>query len=155
MIISIKYLALVMRADNHGEGGILALTALVMPRARGSRGGRRVAGLVLLGIFGTALLYGDGLITPAISVLSAVEGFEVASSAFEAWVIPLACTILVGLFLVQRKGTEAVGRVFGPVMVVWFAVLGLLGLRQIIEHPGVLEAINPLHIVELFQYEPK
>jgi KUP system potassium uptake protein len=152
VIISIKYLALVMRADNHGEGGILALTALVMPR---TSGGRRVAGLVLLGIFGTALLYGDGLITPAISVLSAVEGFEVASSTFEAWVIPVACAILVGLFLVQRKGTEAVGRVFGPVMVAWFAVLGLLGLRQILEHPGVLEAINPLHIVELFQNEPK
>ena len=152
VIISIKYLALVMRADNHGEGGILALTALVMPR---TSGGRRVAGLVLLGIFGTALLYGDGLITPAISVLSSVEGFEVASSAFEAWVIPVACAILVGLFLVQRKGTEAVGRVFGPVMVAWFAVLGLLGLRQILEHPGVLEAINPLHIVELFQNEPK
>ena len=151
VIISIKYLALVMRADNHGEGGILALTALVMPR---TSGGRRVAGLVLLGIFGTALLYGDGLITPAISVLSAVEGFEVASSAFEAWVIPVACAILVGLFLVQRKGTEAVGRVFGPVMVVWFAVLGLLGLRQILEHPGVLEAVIPLHIVELFQNEP-
>jgi KUP system potassium uptake protein len=167
VIISIKYLALVMRADNHGEGGILALTALVMPRSggdqgpradqgvRSGRGGRRVAGLVLLGIFGTALLYGDGLITPAISVLSAVEGFEVASSAFEAWVIPMACVILVGLFLVQRKGTEAVGRVFGPVMVVWFGILGLLGLRQILEHPGVLEAINPLHIVELFQNEPK
>jgi KUP system potassium uptake protein len=152
VVISLKYLALVMKADNHGEGGILALTALVMP---GTRSGRRVAGLVLLGIFGTALLYGDGLITPAISVLSAVEGFEVASSAFEAWVIPLACAILVGLFLVQRKGTEAVGRVFGPVMVVWFATLGLLGLRQIIEHPGVLEAVNPWHIVELFQNEPR
>ena len=152
VIISIKYLALVMRADNHGEGGILALTALVMPTASG---GRRAAGLVLLGVFGTALLYGDGLITPAISVLSAVEGFEVASSAFEAWVIPLACVILVGLFMVQRRGTEAVGRVFGPVMVVWFATLGILGLNQIIQHPGVLEAINPIHIVDLFQAEPK
>src|SRR5687767_8075910 len=152
VIISIKYLALVMRADSHGEGGILALTALVMPSGSG---GRRVAGLVLLGIFGTALLYGDGLITPAISVLSAVEGFEVASSAFEAWVIPLASAILVGLFLVQRRGTEAVGRVFGPVMVVWFATLGLLGLNQIIKHPGVLEAINPIHIFDLFQSEPK
>ena len=152
VIISIKYLALVMRADNHGEGGILALTALVMPTASG---GRRAAGLVLLGVFGTALLYGDGLITPAISVLSAVEGFEVASSAFDAWVIPLACVILVGLFMVQRRGTEAVGRVFGPVMVVWFATLGILGLNQIIQHPGVLEAINPIHIVDLFQAEPK
>ena len=152
VIISIKYLALVMRADNHGEGGILALTALVMPTASG---GRRAAGLVLLGVFGTALLYGDGLITPAISVLSAVEGFEVASSAFDAWVIPLACVILVGLFMVQRRGTEAVGRVFGPVMVVWFTTIGVLGLNQIIQHPDVLEAINPVHIVDLFQAEPK
>src|SRR5688572_12809660 len=125
VIISIKYLALVMRADNHGEGGILALTALVMPK---SSAGRGTAALVLLGVFGTALLYGDGLITPAISVLSAVEGFEVASSAFEAWVIPLACVILVGLFMVQKRGTAAVGRIFGPVMVVWFTILGILGL---------------------------
>mgnify|MGYP001000021654 FL=1 len=152
VIISIKYLALVMRADNHGEGGILALTALVIPK---TSQGRRVGALVLLGVFGTALLYGDGLITPAISVLSAVEGFEVASSAFEAWVIPLACVILLGLFLVQRHGTEAVGRVFGPVMVVWFVTLGVLGLNQIVQHPGVLEAINPIHIVDLFRAEPK
>jgi KUP system potassium uptake protein len=152
IIISIKYLALVMRADNHGEGGILALTALVMPR---SKTARSVGGLILLGVFGTALLYGDGLITPAISVLSAVEGFEVASSAFADWVIPLACVILVGLFLVQRRGTEAVGKVFGPVMVVWFTTLGVLGINQIIKHPGVLEAINPVHIVNLFQSEPK
>jgi KUP system potassium uptake protein len=151
VIISIKYLALVMRADNHGEGGILALTALVMRRGAA----RPASGLVLLGVFGTALLYGDGLITPAISVLSAVEGFEVASSAFEAWVLPMACVILIGLFSVQQRGTEAVGRVFGPVMVVWFTTLGLLGLNQIVQHPGVLEAINPIHIVELFQAEPK
>jgi KUP system potassium uptake protein len=154
IVISIKYLALVMRADNHGEGGILALTALVMPQSPGGRRVAGVAGLVLVGVFGTALLYGDGLITPAISVLSAVEGFEVASSAFEDWVIPLACIILVALFMVQRRGTEAVGRVFGPVMVVWFAVLGLLGLNQIVQHPGVLEAINPVHIVDFFQAEP-
>jgi len=152
IIISVKYLALVMRADNHGEGGILALTALVMPTGAARR---QAVGLVLLGVFGTALLYGDGLITPAISVLSAVEGFEVASSAFDAWVIPLACAILVGLFAVQRRGTETIGRVFGPVMVVWFATLGLLGLNQIIQHPGVLAAINPSHIVDLFQAEPR
>ena len=152
VIISIKYLALVMRADNHGEGGILALTALVLPK---SARGRGATGLVLLGVFGTALLYGDGLITPAISVLSAVEGFEVASSAFEAWVIPLACVILVGIFLVQRHGTEAVGRIFGPVMVVWFTTLGLLGLNQIVQHPSVLEAINPIHIVDFFRAEPR
>jgi len=152
IIISIKYLALVMRVDNHGEGGILALTALIIPRTRGGRG---ATGLVLVGVFGTALLYGDGLITPAISVVSAVEGFEVASSAFEAWVIPLACAILIGLFLVQRHGTAAVGRIFGPVMVVWFTTLGLLGLNQIVQHPGVLQAINPIYIVELFQAEPR
>ena len=107
IIISIKYLALVMRADNHGEGGILALTALVMPK----HGAAKVGALVLLGVFGTALLYGYGLITPAISVLSAVEGFEVASSAFEDWVLPLACGILLVLFAVQRKGTATVGKV--------------------------------------------
>ena len=151
IIISIKYLALVMKADNNGEGGILALTALVIPRARP---GRRTAALVMLGVFGTALLYGDGLITPAISVLSAVEGFKVASSAFDDLVIPIAVAILVGLFLVQRRGTGSVGRVFGPVMVVWFGVLGVLGLLQVIDHPEVVQAINPVNILYLFQAEP-
>ncbi|HYD09636.1 MAG TPA: potassium transporter Kup [Acidimicrobiales bacterium] len=151
IIISIKYLALVMRADNHGEGGILALTALVMPKAKP---GRTAAGLVLLGVFGTALLYGDGLITPAISVLSAVEGFEVASSAFEDWVLPLACAILIALFLVQKRGTGAVGKVFGPIMVVWFGVLGMLGLLEIVDHPQVITAVNPVNIVYFFQAEP-
>ena len=128
VIISIKYIALVMRADNHGEGGILALTALGDAEDPHRR---RTAGLVMLGVFGTALLYGDGLITPAISVLSAVEGFEVASSAFDSYVIPLACVILLCLFVVQRRGTGGIGKVFGPIMVVWFVTLGLLGLNQI------------------------
>jgi KUP system potassium uptake protein len=150
IIISVKYLALVMRADNHGEGGILALTALVMPRDRAARTGA----LVLLGVFGTALLYGDGLITPAISVLSAVEGFEVASSAFEDWVLPLACAILIALFMAQSRGTGAVGRVFGPVMVVWFVVLGLLGLDHVLDHPSVVQAVNPVNIVHFFVAEP-
>jgi KUP system potassium uptake protein len=150
IIISIKYLAFVMRADNHGEGGILALTALVMPRDRAARTGA----LVLLGVFGTALLYGDGLITPAISVLSAVEGFEVASSAFERWVLPVSCAILVGLFMVQRRGTGTVGRVFGPVLVVWFVVLGLLGIGHVLDHPSVVQAINPVNIVHFFLAEP-
>src|SRR4051794_11455680 len=140
IIISIKYLALVMRADNHGEGGILALTALLLPKRGLPTGATRV--IVALGVFGTALLYGDGLITPAISVLSAVEGFEVATTAFEAWVIPVAVTILVALFLVQRRGTERISRVFGPVMVVWFVVIGALGLRQVAAHPSVLRAIS-------------
>jgi len=153
VIISIKYLALVMRADNRGEGGILALTALVMPRdERQTR--RRRSALITLGVFGTALLYGDGLITPAISVLAAVEGFEVASSAFEGYVIPLACAILLVLFLVQRRGTGRIGRVFGPVMVVWFGVLGALGLNQVRQEPAVFQAINPVNIVHFFAAEP-
>ena len=153
IIISVKYLSLVMRADNKGEGGILALTALVMPTDK-RPGGRRTAVLVLLGVFGTALLYGDGLITPAISVLSAVEGFEVASSAFERFVIPIACVILIALFAVQPRGTGGIGKVFGPVMIVWFAVLGVLGVSQIVQEPGVLGAVNPLYIVRFFAESP-
>jgi KUP system potassium uptake protein len=153
IIISIKYLSLVMRADNNGEGGILALTALVMPE-RGKLGSKRTTIFVLLGVFGTALLYGDGLITPAISVLSAVEGFEVASSALKPFVLPIACVILVGLFAVQRRGTGGIGKVFGPVMIVWFTVLGILGITQIVQEPGVLTAVNPIHIVQFFQAAP-
>ena len=151
VIISLKYLALVMRAENHGEGGILALTALIMPT---SARGRATGGLVLLGVFGTALLYGDGLITPAISVLSAVEGFNIASDRFEDLVIPLTCVILAGLFVIQRRGTGAIGKVFGPVMVLWFSVLALLGLNQVLQEPAVLGAVNPLHIVDFFAAEP-
>ncbi len=151
IIISIKYITFIMRADNRGEGGILALTALVMPK---TPGGRRTAALVMLGVFGTALLYGDGLITPAISVLSAVEGFEVASSAVKDFVIPIAVIVLLGLFVVQRRGTGAVGRVFGPIMVVWFVTLGTLGLNQVLQQPSVLQAVNPIHIVDFFQAAP-
>jgi KUP system potassium uptake protein len=150
VVISIKYLTLVMRADNKGEGGILALAALIMPKSQTGR----VTALVLLGVFGTALLYGDGVITPAISVLSAVEGFEVASTAFERFVLPVSCVVLIGLFLVQRRGTSAVGAIFGPIMVVWFAVLGVLWLAQVVQHPSVLEAINPVNIVQFFSAEP-
>ena len=152
IIISIKYLTFVMRADNHGEGGILALTALLLPK-RGLPTGTKRA-IIALGVFGTALLYGDGLITPAISVLSAVEGFEVATTAFEAWVIPVAVTILVVLFLVQSRGTERISRVFSPVMIVWFVVIGVLGLRQIVDHPSVLRAVSPTYAVEFFIDEP-
>jgi len=151
VIISIKYIALVMKADNHGEGGILALTALIMPK---SKAGRATEALIMLGVFGTALLYGDGLITPAISVLSAVEGLRIASSAFEPLVIPITCVVLVALFAVQRRGTGAIGKVFGPVMVVWFGLLGVLGLSQFVQEPGVLGAVNPIHIVHFFAAEP-
>jgi KUP system potassium uptake protein len=153
VIISIKYLSLVMRADNKGEGGILALTSLVMP-PHGEPRGRRTSILVLLGVFGTALLYGDGLITPAISVLSAVEGFEVASSAFERFVLPIACVILIVLFAVQRRGTGGIGKIFGPVMIVWFTTLAVLGVTQIVQEPGVLGAVNPLNIVHFFSASP-
>lgn len=152
IVISAKYLLLVMRADHHGEGGILALTALVMPAD--GRPTRIGAAIVTLGVFGTALLYGDGLITPAISVLSAVEGFEVASDAFAGWVIPIAIAILVALFAVQHRGTARIASFFSPVMVVWFGVLGLLGLRQIVAHPEVLQAVSPVHAVDLFTSEP-
>ncbi len=152
IIISIKYLLLVMRADNHGEGGILALTALLMPPGQRLPTGVK-RGLVALGVFGTALLYGDGLITPAISVLSAVEGFEVATSAMEDWVIPVAIAILVALFLVQRRGTERIARVFSPVMVVWFVVIGVLGLLEVLDHPGVLKAVWPGYAVDFFVEE--
>ncbi|NLV54374.1 MAG: potassium transporter Kup [Acidimicrobiales bacterium] len=147
IVISVKYVAFVMRADNGGEGGILALTALLRPKS-GFSGRRRH--LLTLGLFGTALLYGDAAITPAISVLSAVEGLEIATPRVEPLVVPIAVVILVGLFAVQRRGTTAIARVFGPVMAVWFGVLALLGLGQILETPSVLGAVNPIHAVRFF-----
>ena len=145
LVVSIKYLAFVMRADNNGEGGVLALLALVAaPRASGNAPNtRRRHFLVMLGLFGAALLYGDGVITPAISVLSAVEGLEVATTACAPYVVPITCVILVALFAIQRRGTGAVGRLFGPVMVVWFVTIGVLGLIQIAGNPGVLRALSP------------
>lgn len=154
VIVTIKYLVFVMRADNHGEGGILALTSLISPANKGRRGGVRW-GLVLLGLFGTALLYGDGVITPAISVLSAVEGVSVASPALESFVVPAAIVILVGLFAVQHRGTGRIGAIFGPVMIVWFGVLGLLGLYRIAGEPGVVGAISPSYAISMFVREPR
>ena len=153
LVISLKYLLIVMRADNHGEGGILALTSLVIP-PEGQAVSRIAAGVVTLGVFGTALLYGDGLITPAISVLSAVEGFEVATPAFADWVIPIAVVILIGLFAVQQRGTAGIAKVFSPIMIVWFTVLGLMGGNEIRKHPEVLRAISPAYAIELFLEHP-
>ena len=150
LIISVKYLYFVMKADNHGEGGILALTSLVMKK---NQKVVKASALVTLGVFGTALLYGDGIITPAISVLSAVEGLEEVSSSFEAWVIPIAVAILVGLFSVQKRGTGAVGKVFGPIMVVWFVVIAIMGVRHIFDHPGIIESVNPIWAVRFFENE--
>ncbi len=148
IVISLKYLLFVMRADNSGEGGILALMSLVTPERHGRLSPR--TRLVVLGLFGAALLYGDGMITPAISVLSAVEGLAVATPIFEPYLVPLTIVVLLALFLVQHRGTAAVGAVFGPVTLVWFLVLGVLGGVSIAEHPQVLLAVNPVYGVEFF-----
>ncbi len=142
--ISIKYCFFVMRADNQGEGGILAL--MTMTGARWTSRGRR---LIFMGLFGAALIYGDGIITPAISVLSAVEGLNVATSVFKPYTMPIVLVILVGLFAIQNRGTGVVGRAFGPVMFVWFATIGILGVIGIVHHPAVLAAINPIHGAQL------
>lgn len=149
LVISFKYLIVIMRADNDGEGGILALMELVLPSDQGPR--RAV--IFFLGIFGATLLFGDGIITPAISVLSAVEGLKVATPIFEPYVVPITVAILTGLFLLQRRGTGGVGRLFGPVMLVWFTVLGILGLTTIFENLHVFAALNPWHGVEFFMRE--
>ena len=147
IVISVKYLLFVMRADNHGEGGIMALTALVMPREENGAGaGRDWRFLAMvIGIFGAALLYGDGMITPAISVLSAVEGLRVASPGLSPYVLPITVLILIGLFSLQPRGTGGVGRLFGPVMLFWFFTLAVMGLAQIGKNPGVFAALWPGH----------
>ena len=152
IVVSVKYLIFVMRADNDGEGGILALTSLIIRRAVNSRS--RVI-LIGVGLFGTALLYGDGMITPAISVLSAVEGLEVAVPTLGPWVIVIASAILIALFMNQHRGTAILGALFGPVMVVWFVVLAILGIGQIIQEPAVLSAINPLQAADFIVTNPK
>jgi KUP system potassium uptake protein len=147
LVVSVKYIAIVMRADNQGEGGILALTALV-PSTKSSGGARPV--LILLGIFGAALLYGDGMITPAITVLGAVEGLEVVTPLFDPYVVPAAVAILVGIFAIQKYGTHRVGILFGPVMVTWFLVIAVLGVVWIAREPVVMSAVDPRHAVRFF-----
>jgi len=146
-VISFKYIGFVMRADNRGEGGIMALLALVRSRKATGRG---QAVLVALGLLGAALLYGEGIITPAISVLGAVEGIAVASPAFAHIVVPIAVIILLGLFWFQHLGTERIGQAFGPIMLVWFVCIAVLGVRGITMHPEVLRALNPWYAVEFF-----
>lgn len=142
-IVTLKYVLLILRANNRGEGGILALTALAA-QAAGKTPGRRVA-LLLTGVAGAALFYGDSVITPAISVLSAVEGLEVVTPALKPYVLPVSAAVLVGLFMVQRFGTGLVGRLFGPIIMLWFAVLAFTGLLEIVREPAILAALNPLH----------
>ena len=143
IVVTLKYVSFILRADNKGEGGIIALMTLALHK--GTPGTWQQKLLVTLGLFGAALFYGDGVITPAISVLSAVEGLEIITPAFKPYILPITLFVLVVLFMFQRRGTASVGALFGPVMVVWFAVLALLGARSIIDNPAVLAAINPLH----------
>ena len=152
LVVTIKYLIFVMRADNDGEGGILALTSLILGNGS-NRKGRFL--LIAVGLFGTALLYGDGMITPAISVLSAVEGLEIAVPALGPYILPIAALILVILFTNQHRGTAVLGSFFGPIMVTWFTVLALLGISQIIKEPRVLAAVNPLEAFKFVSQEPR
>jgi KUP system potassium uptake protein len=154
LIVSFKYAILILRADNRGEGGIMALLALL--DARHAPAGSWRASLLIFGLIGAVLLYGDGVITPAISVLSAVEGVKLDAPQLAPAVVPISIAILVGLFLIQRKGTQYIGNIFGPVMVLWFVVISLLGLRGIIMAPGIIAAVNPLYALSyLTNVEPR
>lgn len=152
IIVTFKYLIFIVRADNQGEGGVLALTSLI--RAYSDKKPKTIGALTLLGIFGTALLYGDGMITPAISVLSAVEGLEIVAPKLKDYVIPITIAILVGLFSIQRHGTETVGKIFGPITLTWFTVLAALGIYQIQMYPEILGAANPVHGYLFFAAHP-
>src|SRR3989449_5259258 len=146
LVVTIKYHVVIIRADNKGEGGVLALMALV----NGTRLARGLSPrrlMIVLGIFGSALLYADGALTPAVTVMSAVEGLEIATPALATWVIPVTLVILIGLFLLQSRGTARIGALFGPVMLAWFATIGVLGLSEIVRQPGVLAAVSPYHAV--------
>jgi KUP system potassium uptake protein len=150
VIVSIKYVVLVLRADNNGEGGLIAMLALASQAVKDKPKLRQV--LLAVGIFGTSLFYGDGVITPAISVLSAVEGLEVVSPAFKEWVIPLTLVVLFCLFAVQKRGTAGIGRFFGPITLVWFAVISVLGVSHIMRHPEILSAMSP-HYAVMFMWQ--
>jgi KUP system potassium uptake protein len=145
IIVTLTYVTLVMRADNNGEGGIMALITLVLRLGRRSR---TAVALATLGIFGAALFFGDSMITPAISVLSAVEGLKVVQPNLGEWVVPITALIIVGLFAIQRRGTAAIGRLFGPVMIVWFVAIGLCGVRGIVGHPEILKALSPAYALQ-------
>ena len=145
VVVSLKYVLFVMRANNHGEGGILALMAMALRTAE--TGSKRALLMIMLGVFGACMFYGDAVITPAISVLSAVEGLEIVSPEFTRFVIPITIIILVALFAIQKSGTATVGFLFGPIMVIWFLVLGAMGIYNIVDNPSIVVAINPMHAI--------
>jgi KUP system potassium uptake protein len=152
LIVSVKFVTFIMRADNDGEGGVMALVGLV--RRTTMRGASAKAALITIGLAGVALFYGDGMITPAISVLSAVEGVKVAAPELDSIVLPLALAVLTGLFAIQRLGTDVVGRLFGPVMIVWFLVLAAAGTARLVHHPQILRALSPKYAVDFFAAHP-
>jgi KUP system potassium uptake protein len=153
MMVSLKYVTFILRADNDGEGGILALLSLVA--ADSVARGAKLPLLVLLGVVGASLLYGDGVITPAISVLSAMEGLKLVAPSFEVLILPATIAILIALFAIQRHGTESIGKLFGPIMVLWFVVIGVLGMVNILAAPAILRAINPVEAVDFLVADPK
>ncbi|MFI5355689.1 MAG: KUP/HAK/KT family potassium transporter, partial [Desulfobaccales bacterium] len=148
LVVSVKYALFILRADDQGEGGVFAMLAL-LHKGMGANLGR---GMVLAGVFGSALLYGDGLITPVISVLSALEGLEVATTRTKPLILPLTCGILLLLFWAQRHGTGRIGKLFGPIMIIWFAVIAGLGLQSILQRPEILAAVDPLYGVSFFHH---
>jgi KUP system potassium uptake protein len=154
LVVTVKYLWVVMRADNQGEGGILALMALAHRDDGAPSFPQRLSPLIILGLLGAAFVYGDGIITPAISVLSAVEGLNVATPLFNPYVVVIAVSILFGLFAVQSKGTGHIGQVFGPIMLLWFVCLAVLGVRSVIQSPRILESFSPLHGIRLLVEHP-
>ncbi|HPT50011.1 MAG TPA: potassium transporter Kup [Accumulibacter sp.] len=149
IVVTMKYVAFIMRANNKGEGGIIALMTLALQK--GVAGSWQQRFLVTLGLFGAALFYGDGVITPAISVLSAVEGLEIVTPAFSPYILPITVVVLIALFAFQRRGSAGVGALFGPIMVLWFAVLAALGVNAIIANPAVLAAVNPYHAIHFLR----
>src|SRR5882757_3109637 len=153
VMVSLKYVIFVLRADNDGEGGILALLSLVAAD-QVAKGGKLPA-LVLLGVIGASLLYGDGIITPAISVLSAMEGLKLVAPGFEHFILPATIAVLIGLFAIQRHGTGSIGRLFGPIMVIWFVVIGGLGAANIWMAPAILKAVNPAEAAQFLVHDPK
>lgn len=152
IVVTLKYVYFILRADNDGEGGIIALMTLVLKKTEGKI--KHSGFIITLGLIGAALFYGDGIITPAISVLSAVEGLEIATPAFKPFIIPIAVSVLIGLFLTERKGTASIGALFGPIMTCWFVILAILGIVNIVESPSVLNALNPMYGYHFLQFDP-